>query len=230
MHGTEGAEFGHADLIVREDLQQEGFELFVGSIDFVDEQDRRARAGMADGLHERALKQKLAAEDRSIEFGTTCRVSLSEANMQDLTRVVPFIQRCARVQTLIALQADKGGVERAGQHLGDLGLADARFALQQDGLTEIKGQLGGQAQGAVGHVIVGIESSGDVLDAVKGMLPGARRSHDVPRRSINGKAPPRRATRAGGQGSAARFILADSILSTSSQPGSPWPTPNAACA
>jgi len=48
-----------------------------------------------------------------------------------LPLVIPFIERGRLIQSLIALQADQFGGVRRGQRLGDLGLADARFAFQQ---------------------------------------------------------------------------------------------------
>ena len=44
LGGPHGPELGNGDLEFREQLEEESFELLVGAIDFVDEQDGRTRA------------------------------------------------------------------------------------------------------------------------------------------------------------------------------------------
>jgi hypothetical protein len=48
-----GAELGNRDLEFGEQLQQVAFELFVGAIDLVDQQDGRTRPGRIDRLEQR---------------------------------------------------------------------------------------------------------------------------------------------------------------------------------
>ena len=50
---------------------------------------------------------------------------------EQLPLVIPFIKCCRLIEALIALQPDQFGVVHGGQRLGDLGLADARLAFEQ---------------------------------------------------------------------------------------------------
>ena len=54
-----------------------------------------------------------------------------DADGDHLRRVVPLVDRGRDVQTLVALQPDQAPAERRGQHLGDLGLADAGLAFEE---------------------------------------------------------------------------------------------------
>ena len=57
------AELGNRDLEFREQLEEESFELLVGAIDLVDQQDGRTRAQRVDRLKQRPLDEKgLAVE------------------------------------------------------------------------------------------------------------------------------------------------------------------------
>ena len=61
LGGPHGAELGNRDLEFREQLEQEPFELLVGAIDFVDQQDGRTRAQRIDRLQQRPLDEKRLA-------------------------------------------------------------------------------------------------------------------------------------------------------------------------
>ena len=54
-HRADRAQFGNADLEVRQNLQQIGLEFFVGAVDLVDQQHRRIV--LADRLEQRAAQQ-----------------------------------------------------------------------------------------------------------------------------------------------------------------------------
>ena len=53
------------------------------------------------------------------------------ADRQQLALVVPLVNRMRGIQTFIALKADQVCVQYLCQRLGDLGLADASGAFQQ---------------------------------------------------------------------------------------------------
>ena len=46
-------------------------------------------------------------------------------------RIVPFVDRAGDIEALVALEADQLAVERGGENLRDLGLADAGLALEE---------------------------------------------------------------------------------------------------
>src|SRR5207244_12862606 len=58
--GAHGAQLGHAHLEVREHLEQERFELRVGAVNFVNEQEHIVLGG--DGLQQRARQQEALRE------------------------------------------------------------------------------------------------------------------------------------------------------------------------
>jgi hypothetical protein len=128
--GRDRPDLRDRDLEVGEDLQEERLELVVGPVDLVDEQHDRVLGG--DGLQQRAADEELGAE----ELLLVDRPLLRRADVQELARVVPLVDRVGDVQALVALQADQARAHRAGQGLGRLGLADARLALQQQGLLD----------------------------------------------------------------------------------------------
>jgi hypothetical protein len=52
----------------------------------------------------------------------------------------------------VTLQADEPRAGGGGQRLGDLGLANARLALDQQRLAQLGGEEDRRAQGAIGEV------------------------------------------------------------------------------
>ncbi len=71
---------------------------------------------------------------------------------QQLLAVVPLVERLGLVEALVALQADQLAAGGAGERLGQLGLADPGWALDQDRLAEPLGEEGDQRGGLVGEV------------------------------------------------------------------------------
>ena len=56
---------------------------------------------------------------------------LERAGVQELTRVVPLVQRLRRIDALVALEADQVGAEDPRKRLPDLGLPDPCLALEE---------------------------------------------------------------------------------------------------
>ena len=56
------------------------------------------------------------------------------------------------VQPFVALQADQVGAQRLGQALGDLGLADAGIAFQQQRPLQPRHQHDRHGQRGIGHI------------------------------------------------------------------------------
>jgi hypothetical protein len=68
--GVEGAELGHGDRVVGEDLEQERLELVVGAVDLVDQEHRRVVGAAGDRgeqrtPHEEPLRVELVLVHRT---------------------------------------------------------------------------------------------------------------------------------------------------------------------
>ncbi len=63
---------------------------------------------------------------------------LQQPDLEHLARVVPLVHRGVDVEALVALQPDQPRAEAAREHLGELGLADARLALEQQRPLELE--------------------------------------------------------------------------------------------
>src|SRR5205807_3248356 len=66
--GLDRADLGNRDLEVGEQLEQEGLELIIGTVDFVDEQNRWSGPLALDRLQQRTLDQELMAVDLALGF------------------------------------------------------------------------------------------------------------------------------------------------------------------
>ena len=62
---------------------------------------------------------------------STPPADFGEPDLDHLPRVVPFVDRGRDVEPFVALQPDELPAERLREHLGDLGLADARLAFEE---------------------------------------------------------------------------------------------------
>ena len=76
-----------------------------------------------------------------------------EADGDHLRAVIPLIDRGGDVEPLVALQADQLAAERLRQHLGDLGLADAGLAFEEDRPAHAQREIQHRRQRAVGDII-----------------------------------------------------------------------------
>ena len=137
--GLDHAELGNRDLEVRQHLEQHRLELLVGLVDLVDQQHHRLLGD--DRLQQRAGEQELLAEDVVLDLlpGRLLRLGLDP---QQLLAVVPLVEGLGLVEPLVALEADQLAAGGARQRLGQLGLADARRALDQHRLAEPLGEVG----------------------------------------------------------------------------------------
>ena len=140
---------------------------------------------VADGAQQRALDEVLLGEQ--VVAHAVVASGLGESDRQQLARIVPLVQRLGGVDALVALEAHERRVERLGQRLGRLGLADAGLALEQDRLAQSDGaeQRGRQA------------GVGEVVDAVEGGAARRRSRRVGPRVTTLGYRSARRRRRAG---------------------------------
>ncbi len=132
--GGDGAEFGDGHTRVGEELEQERLELVVGAIELVDQQHRRDDVSVGQCVEERTPDQEALAVELVLDAldstgeGTRC---LCGAEVQELARVVPLVERLGDVETLEALQTQELRSAPARQGLGHLGLAHAGLAFQE---------------------------------------------------------------------------------------------------
>ena len=110
-------------------LEQEGFEFLVGAVDFVDQQHRRLFA--PDGREQRPLQQISFGKDVLFDRVGVLARAFARLDGEELALVVPLVERGVLIETFVALQADQLGAMHCGKRLGHFGLADARFALEQ---------------------------------------------------------------------------------------------------
>ena len=84
----------------------------------------------------------------------SCSPSASaSADRDHLRGVVPLVDRGRDVEPLVALQADQPAAERRRQHLGDLGLADAGLAFEEDRPAHFQRQEQHGRERAVGEIV-----------------------------------------------------------------------------
>ena len=145
------AEFRDRDRGVGEHLQQERLELVVGAVDLVDEQ--HARAGL-QRLQQRPGDQEPPVVQARLDLVGSSRspARLDRAQVQDLARKVPVVERLRRVEALVALQPDERRSGRVGQGLRERGLADARVAFQEQRPAQPHRQEAGRGEAVVGQV------------------------------------------------------------------------------
>ena len=145
--GADRAELGDRDLEVREHLEQERLELLVGAVDLVDQEHDRLVG--VDRLEQRPADQELGPEQLVLGDGAFLR----RADVQQLARVVPFVDGMGDVEAFVALEPDQPGAGGNRERLGGLGLADAGLALEQQRLLEREREEERSREAAVGQVV-----------------------------------------------------------------------------
>src|SRR3546814_11233906 len=83
------------------------------------------RLVLSDRRQQRTLQQELLGEDVLLHCFGALAAALARFDGEQLTLVVPLVNRRVGVEALVALQADQPSVVDLRQRLGDLGLADA---------------------------------------------------------------------------------------------------------
>ena len=125
--GDDWAEFGNRDLPFRQDFQKIGLKRLVGAVQLVDQQNWRAAAVVTQRLEQRALDQIVSGK----QVRTRQHALPGRLNLHHLPCIVPLIGGRGDVQPLIALQADQPPSQQACERLCDLGLTNARLALEE---------------------------------------------------------------------------------------------------
>ena len=89
--------------------------------------------------------------------------ALARLDGEQLALIVPLVERGVLVEPLVALQADQLGAVHGGERLGDLGLADAGLAFEQQRPLEELHQPQRGRDVAVGDVADRGEAVGDAF-------------------------------------------------------------------
>ena len=153
MRGLYRAHFRDGDLEIAQHFQQKCLERLVGAIDLVDQQHRRAGGVGLERLQQRPLDQKALGENVALEpSAVVLAFGLGGADRDHLRGVVPLVDGGGDVEAFVALQADQAAAERRRQHLGDLGLADARLAFEEQRPAHLERQIKHGAERAVGEI------------------------------------------------------------------------------
>ena len=169
--GADGAELGNRHLKVGQQLQQKPLELVVRAIDFVDQEDGPASAGLLERLQQRTLDQERFAEELLRRAGAIERMAgLEQTDLEELARIVPLVERLRDVDAFVTLQANQLGAERRRQRLGDLGLADAGFAFEEQRPAQLQCQVGRDRQAPIGDVELPGEELFELVDRLRERL------------------------------------------------------------
>src|SRR5690242_19456339 len=103
------------------------------------------------------MKQRsLAQEFERIQLGQpVLAVGVSLLNrprVEELTCVVPLVERLIRIDPLVTLEADEFPAERPGDRHGKFGLPDPHLALEKKGSLHLDSEINGGCQPFVSEV------------------------------------------------------------------------------
>ena len=124
----------------------------IGAVDLIDQKQSLRRRFQR--LEQRPFDEKFIRIEVDVAIA---------AQAQELAGIVPLIERVAGVDPLIALQPHKIETKCCSERLRRLGLAHARQALEQQGLAELQGEKGGDAQLFAGKITFTLEALGQNL-------------------------------------------------------------------
>jgi len=157
--GADRPDLGDRHGVVGQHLEQEGLELVVGTVDLVDEQHGR---GVLDRPEDRPRDQKAAVIERVLQLRGVGRDGsrFGGAQVQQLAREVPVVQRLRGVDALIALQPDQLGPGDLGECLREARLPDPGVALQKQRPAHLQRQVRGGGQALVGQVSGALQCGG----------------------------------------------------------------------
>ena len=116
-------------------------------------------------LQDRPLDQEAVGEDVLRQrLAVDVAGGFGEPDLHHLRRVVPLVDGGGDVEPLVALEADQLAPERLGQNLGDLGLADAGLALEEERPAHLQREEEHGRKRPVGDVAGGGEEGQRVVD------------------------------------------------------------------
>ena len=167
LAGLDRADLRDRDLEVRQDLEQVRLELLVRAVDLVDEQHRRDAVVALERLEQRPPDQEVRPEDVVGAGVLGLAAGLEQPDLEHLARIVPLVDRRVDVEALVALEPDEPGAERRREHLGELGLADAGLAFEQQRAPQLQGEEDRGRERAIGDVVAPAEILGQRLDRAR---------------------------------------------------------------
>src|ERR687898_2294669 len=110
---------------------------------------------MLQRLQQRTAGKELAVVEVALDaFPVFAPKGFGGADVEELARVIPFVDGLVDVYALVALQADERGLQDAGENFGDLGLADPRLAFEEQRPSELEGEEDRGGQPFVRQIIV----------------------------------------------------------------------------
>ena len=101
---------------------------------------------------------------------------LGEADLHHLARDVPLVRGLRDVEAFVALHAQQHRLQRPRQRLGELGLADAGLAFDEERALEREREEDRRREAPVGDVALGGERGDDGVDG-GGRCGGSGRDH-----------------------------------------------------
>ncbi len=116
-----------------------------------------------DGGEKRPLEQIVFRKDVLLDSLRVFARAFTRLDGEELALIVPLVERGVLVEALVALEPDQLGPVDFGERLGDLGLADARLAFDQQRPAEEIHQPQRGRKIAVGDIADLGEASGDVF-------------------------------------------------------------------
>ena len=76
-----------------------------------------------------------------------------DADRDHLRGVIPFVNRRRDVEALVTLEADQAPAQCGGQDLGNLGLADAGLAFEENRAAHFESEIKDRAERPVGQIV-----------------------------------------------------------------------------
>ena len=141
-----------------------------------------SRTGATPSVDLERLEQRPADEEIGPEdvvgrrpFGLAAR--LEQPDLEHLARVVPLVDRGVDVEALVALEPDERRPEAGRKDLGQLRLADAGLAFEQQRAPELERQEDRRRERAVRDVVALAEVVGQRLDGAGAGGPGVAVGH-----------------------------------------------------
>ena len=101
----------------------------------------------------RLIRKRSENTSCSMPLAVVLAFGLGDADRDHLRGVVPLVDRRRHVEPFVALQADQPAPERRRQHLGDLGLADAGLAFEEERPAHAQRQEQHGRERAVGEIV-----------------------------------------------------------------------------
>ena len=191
----DGADLRDGDLIVGEDLQQQGLELVVGLVNLVDQQ--YAAVLLAQRLEQGARLHELLGEEDVAElvqpvdgFGEALgplqhllQGLLQHLGVEQLLAVLPLVDGLGLVQALVALQADQRQLEHRRGGFGQFRLAHSRRPLDQHRLVQVVGQIDRRGDLLAANVAMRLQAAAHRL-RVGGHCLDCRQADCLPAKSL----------------------------------------------